>query len=117
VETLSEVLVAGAPAGPSELARVTALTQQASGHLVAAGYSELAFETFLDMFQELLAGLPQPSAEAWYQSFLRDESTDYYTWFMRLLTACKTSLANWELLHTYASDTSCYCRQLKAQCG
>lgn len=61
------------------------------------------------MFLELLTSLPRvvPSSssydrereqddkndkeeDGWLDEFCADANADYYTWFMRLLTACKT---------------------------
>jgi hypothetical protein len=33
-------------------------------------------------------GAPEQEAEGWLAEFCADTNADYYTWFMRLLTAC-----------------------------
>lgn len=88
VETLSTELNRANPAGSVELARIIGVVKASKEQLVQAGYTEIAFETFYDMFLDLLQSLPKASSEEWHSCFLNDESADYYTWFMRLLTAC-----------------------------
>lgn len=72
---------------------MTAVVMDSRARLIEAGYDELAFEAFYDMFVELLEALPK-SAEAWRSSFLADNCADYYTWFMRLLTSCELRVLN-----------------------
>lgn len=51
------------------------------------GYEEVAIETFYDMFIELLEDLFSMTPVQLLGSFQEDGHSDYYTWFMRLLTA------------------------------
>jgi hypothetical protein len=44
------------------------------------------------MFDELIASLPKASEQDWHEEFLKSENADYYTWFMRLVTACKSKI-------------------------
>jgi hypothetical protein len=39
------------------------------------------------MFVELLDGLKDMTPQSLYDTFLADNNADYYTWYMRLLTA------------------------------
>jgi len=66
------------------LGAITRSTQS----LISLGYSEIAFESFYDMFIELLEGLFSMTVESLFESFQEGGNADYYTWFMRLLTAC-----------------------------
>lgn len=51
------------------------------------GYEEMAIETFYDLLVELLQDLFSYSEESLLTLFQEDGQSDYYTWFMRLLTA------------------------------
>ena len=75
--------------GSSELVRMTNAVETSHQHLIDVGYDEYAFQTFYDIFMELLQSLPKLSASSWYSKFIDDDNTNYYTWFMRLITACK----------------------------
>jgi hypothetical protein len=55
--------------------------------LVALGYSEMAIECFHDTIVELIESLFTYSRDTLLAQFQEDGQSDYYTWFMRLLTA------------------------------
>jgi ubiquitin thioesterase protein OTUB1 len=70
-----------------EFSRITELIETSKEDLVSIGYSEFAIESFHDMFVELLAALPSMTMESLLSTFQEDGSGDYYTWYMRALTA------------------------------
>ena len=55
--------------------------------LIALGYSEIAFETFYDMFVVLIRDLFTNTREKLFSDFQENGDSNYYTWYMRLLTA------------------------------
>ena len=72
----------------TELARVRQVVEASKDELVATGYSEMAIESFHDMLVALLAELLTAHTPASLLAlFQEDGESDYYTWFMRLLTA------------------------------
>lgn len=88
----------------SERDRVLDIVKNSMNDLVAVGYSEFTIETFHEVcalfhvksyllpyvqeFVELLTGLFDLTSESLLQLFLTENgSAEYYTWFMRLLTA------------------------------
>jgi len=61
--------------------------------LLALEYSEIAFETFYDMFIELLDDLFTKSRDEILQLFSEEGgNSDYYTWYMRLITSVSMKL-------------------------
>lgn len=72
----------------AERARVLTIAEKSMAELAELGYSEFAIEVFYDEFHELLATLFESyTRETLLDSFQEDGKADYYTWFMRLLTA------------------------------
>ena len=72
-----------------ELQRFKGIIQESPADLVAMGYSEVAFETFFDVFVDLLDRVSSmDSSEDLLAEFGEDGQSDYYVWYMRLLTAC-----------------------------
>ena len=61
--------------------------------LILLGYSEIAFETFYDMLLELFDELFTKSRDEILQLFSEEGgSSDYYTWYMRLITSVSMKL-------------------------
>lgn len=55
--------------------------------LIQFGYSEIAIESFYDIVVEVLENLFNYSPEELLDSFQASGLSDYYTWYMRLLTS------------------------------
>lgn len=77
-----------------ELQRFKGIVQESPSDLVAMGYSEVAFETFFDVFVDLLDRVSSmDSVDDLVAEFSDGEDgegqSDYYVWYMRLLTACR----------------------------
>jgi ubiquitin thioesterase protein OTUB1 len=71
-----------------ERARVLGIVEKSMAELVELGYSEFAIEVFYDEFCELLSTLFEfYNRETLLEAFQEGGKADYYTWFMRLLTA------------------------------
>jgi ubiquitin thioesterase protein OTUB1 len=70
-----------------EKSRISEILKDSRSTLVNVGYQEGIFETFIDMLQELLDGLFTMTRDTLQATFQEDGESDYYTWFMRLLTA------------------------------
>lgn len=79
---------AGAEAAEAERSRFRGVITQSTQTLIALGYSEISFESFYDVFLELLDELFSMTIDSLFESFQEGGNADYYTWFMRLLTAC-----------------------------
>ena len=87
----------------AELARMTALVDSSLADLVAVGFSEIAVQSFQDMLLELLEGLPTMTADGLLTLFQEDGSGDYYTWYVRVLTAASLR-ANSERFLPFVTD-------------
>ena len=72
-----------------ELQRFKAVIDESKNDLIALGYEELAFETFYDILIELLDSISSmDSTEQLLEKFQEESGeSDYYIWYMRLLTA------------------------------
>jgi ubiquitin thioesterase protein OTUB1 len=70
-----------------ERKRMEDLVMNSKEELVAIGYSDMVIESFHDTLMELIEGLFSKSREDLLACFQEDGQSDYYTWFMRLLTA------------------------------
>jgi ubiquitin thioesterase protein OTUB1 len=55
--------------------------------LIQFGYSEIAIESFYDVTLDVLENLFNYSLEQLLESFQESGLSDYYTWYMRLLTS------------------------------
>ena len=55
--------------------------------LLDLGYSEIAFETFFDVFMGLIDTLFLKRREDLFSDFQEECNSNFYTWYMRLLTA------------------------------
>jgi ubiquitin thioesterase protein OTUB1 len=72
----------------NELMRMLSVLEECKGILVAFGYAEIIWEDFHSMLEELLTSLFQrPLSEPLEGAFQENADSDYYIWFMRLLTA------------------------------
>ena len=71
----------------AERDRVLEIIVRSKAQLVELGYEEVAIETFHELLVELLEGLFDMSRESLLAAFQESGNSDYYTWFMRLLTA------------------------------
>ena len=77
----------------AELQRLKDVFSSSRADLVAVGYQEFAFETFYDVIMELLDNVEGWSTGGGLEELLsafQEESgeSDYYVWYMRLMTAC-----------------------------
>jgi len=73
-----------------ELVRMTNVLNDSRRQLVELGYEEMTFEDFLNMLLELVQELPTgvTTRESLLAAFQEEGgNADYYTWYMRLLTA------------------------------
>ena len=70
-----------------ERMRILQLITGSKDELIAMGYSEMAIESFHDVLVELITDLFTNTTETLLANFQEDGQSDYYTWFMRLLTA------------------------------
>lgn len=90
-----------------ERKRFETIVLNSKDELVSLGFSEIAIETFhdvstdsllvstltrmiLQMFVELIAGIFPSDTDALVAMFQEDGQSDYYVWFMRLLTSGHT---------------------------
>ena len=71
----------------AERQRFLQVVTHSKDQLVQLGYEEMAIETFYDLLVELLQDLFSYSEQSLLDLFQEDGQSDYYTWFMRLLTA------------------------------
>lgn len=71
----------------AELERVKSIIKNSKFELTTQGYSEFAIESFYDMLLELLDDLFSLQLSSLLDHFQANGSADYYTWYMRLLTA------------------------------
>eukprot|EP01036_Dinobryon_divergens_P041443 gene41443-54937_t len=67
--------------------RILSVIVGSKDELIELGYSEIAIESFYDLFIELLGDLFSFSRESLLNQFQSDGNADYYTWYMRILTA------------------------------
>lgn len=72
-----------------EHSRMLRRIKDCKDELIALGYSEVAFECFYDVTLELMEDLLQQSRDTLFLKFQDDGPSEYYVWFMRLLTAGK----------------------------
>ena len=70
-----------------ERLRILNLITGSKDELIAVGYSEMVIESFHDVLVELITDLFTNTTETLLAHFQEDGQSDYYTWFMRLLTA------------------------------
>ena len=70
-----------------ERLRILDIITNSKDQLVSIGYADVAIETFYDMFIDLIENLFNTTNEELLLSFQESGNSDYYTWFMRLLTA------------------------------
>ncbi len=73
--------------GQKEVLRMVAKLEQSRNDLINVGYNDMTFDMFLEMMVELVSGLPAWSMDDLYDAFVNSDSANYYTWYMRLLTA------------------------------
>lgn len=73
-----------------ELQRFKGVIDNSKSDLISLGYDELSFETFYDMFIELLDLVASyDTVEQLFEEFQEESgSTEYYVWYMRLMTSC-----------------------------
>lgn len=71
----------------NERIRVEALIIKSKDELITMGYSEIAIECFHDVFLDLLVNLFSYDIVRLLSLFQENGQSDYFTWFMRLLTA------------------------------
>eukprot|EP01038_Epipyxis_sp_PR26KG_P012105 gene12105-16202_t len=71
----------------SERNRFLNLIRDSLQELISIGYDEFAIECFYDEMVQLIEDLFSLSIDSLYQLFQEDGKSNYYTWFMRLLTA------------------------------
>lgn len=71
----------------NEHTRMLKRIQDCKEELIILGYSEIAFECFYDVTLELIQDLLQQSRDTLFLKFQEDGPSEYYVWFMRLLTA------------------------------
>lgn len=70
-----------------EKERMLKRIDESKAELVDVGYSEIAIESFHDMLIELVSNLFSMSSEELLSAFQSGGSAEYYTWYMRCLTA------------------------------
>ena len=88
LENLLTLVEKGEETGITELKRFKDVIEGSKEKLIALGFSEFAFECFLDEFLDLIEKLPKMSRSELYDSFQEGTgSPDAYTWFSRLLTS------------------------------
>jgi ubiquitin thioesterase protein OTUB1 len=73
----------------AERRRITDIVTRSKEVLVNIGYSEMAIESFHDALVDLLENIFSYTSDSLLSLFQEDGQSDYYTWFMRLLTAGK----------------------------
>ena len=71
----------------SEHTRMLQRIKDCKEELISLGYSEIAFECFYDVTLELMEDLLSQSRDTLFLKFQEDGPSEYYVWFMRLLTA------------------------------
>ena len=74
----------------NEINRIKLLINNSNEDLLKYGYSEVLFESFLDLFLELLESLfTMKTRDELYNGFQDDGESEYWVWFMRLLCSGK----------------------------
>mmetsp|Transcript_8820 Transcript_8820/g.14676 ORF Transcript_8820/g.14676 Transcript_8820/m.14676 type:complete len:291 (+) Transcript_8820:70-942(+) len=76
-----------AAAAKHEYDRIHRFVVDSKQQLVAIGYDEFALETFHDVFTEFIVNIPSMTTDSLFDHFVNGGEADYYTWYMRLLTA------------------------------
>lgn len=71
----------------NELKRFREIIVNSKEYLIALGYEEFTFESFYDVLIELLDELFTITLDDLLNKFQENGESNYYTWFMRLLTS------------------------------
>mmetsp|Transcript_78264 Transcript_78264/g.153622 ORF Transcript_78264/g.153622 Transcript_78264/m.153622 type:complete len:293 (-) Transcript_78264:70-948(-) len=71
----------------NEYERMLHIIRRSKDDLVAVGYDEFAVESFYDTFLEFIEKIPTMTTSTLLEQFLEGGEAEYYTWYMRLLTA------------------------------
>lgn len=87
-EERHEICGSETTAADGELQRIIKVVTDSKDDLIGLGYAEMIFESFYDMLLELLTKLFSLTRDQLYQEFQDDGNSDYYIWYIRLLTSC-----------------------------
>ena len=105
-----ENIISRLPSSGAELERFKRVIVGSKSELVAVGYDEFAFETFYDMILELLEKVAvggEQAASNLLDAFQEESGeSDYYVWYMRLVTACALK-RDAERFQPFIPDSSC----------
>ena len=75
-----------------ERERILDIIINSKNELIEYGYNEIAFESFYDIVIEVLENLFTYTLDELLESFQATGLSDYYTWYMRLLTSLNMNL-------------------------
>ena len=98
-----------------ELNRFQNIIENSSKQLIDKGYEEFTFEYFYDLLVSLLNELFTLNSTTLLEKFQADGESDYYTWYMRLLTSLslKNNADNYLpfILDSGCNDIDSFCRK------
>lgn len=87
LENLTLHMSTNSEVGRVEYDRIMKIILQSKDDLVNVGYDEFAVEGFHETFVEFFQQVPTLTPAALFEHFTQGGEADYYTWYMRLLTA------------------------------
>lgn len=116
---LKENSIEGFDEAEKERQRFINVINESKNRLISLGYEEFTFEYFYDTLIALLNELfTNYTRESLLASFQEDGESDYYTWFMRLLTSLslRQEADRYMPFINMSEDSSYICTDMESYC-